>query len=352
MVRTEVRIRSVWCLALLLTVQIRAQDLAPNRHDKANAIEAGEQSPAASFSERTSPVGLLPSGPHLLGPGDHVTIRALHLEDITPEARRVDEMGDLLVPLLGRVRAAGLSPRELETELVSRLKVYVEGTPEVQVSLVGVRSNPVTVVGAVNRPGTFELVESRSLLEILLMAGGLAKDARPSVRITRRMERGRIPLDDAKIDPSGQFSYVEVDTSGLLQAENAARNVRIEADDVIIVTALDQIYVIGEVVRPGAFSVGEGGKLSALQAMSMASGFTPDAATKNAKIIRPVPGAVRQEIALDLQRILKGELEDPLLKPGDTLYVPVNGGKKWGRAIASAAIIGGVSSAIWMLFRY
>src|SRR4030095_6710658 len=91
---------------------------------------------------------------HMLGPGDQITIQALHAEEITNTNKPiiVDAAGDINLPLIGRLHAAGLTVQELEKQVTERLKVYIQ-EPQVALTLVEVRSQPVSVIGQVNQPG-------------------------------------------------------------------------------------------------------------------------------------------------------------------------------------------------------
>ena len=100
----------------------------------------------------------------------------------------------------------------------------------------------------------------------------------------------------------------------------------------------------------GAFIIGASGRISVLQALALANGLAPDAKRKEAKILRPTAGQSRQEIALNLDKILKGQTEDLLLRPGDAIYVPSGGGvSKWARTIAGAGIVAAITTSIWTL---
>ena len=113
---------------------------------------------------------------YLLGPDDTVTIRAENAPDLSDKPFRVDAAGELKLPMIGRLHAGGLTVDQLETEIATRLKVYIV-EPEVTVSITEFRSQPVSVVGAVATPGVHQLEGRKTLVEILAIAGGLRPDA-------------------------------------------------------------------------------------------------------------------------------------------------------------------------------
>src|SRR5258708_33308992 len=114
--------------------------------------------------------------------------------------------------MMGSVKAGGPRGRVRESDLVYRLKVYLEN-PDVVVAVTEFHSQPVSIVGEVATPGVHQIQGSKTLIEILALAGGLHPEAGPMVRITRHLEYGRIPLPEATDDPTGKFSQAEVNVT-------------------------------------------------------------------------------------------------------------------------------------------
>ena len=147
--------------------------------------------------------------PYLLGPDDVVTVRVLGSEEIAPEPLRIGPRGYLSIPLVGRVAASGKTVEQLEAVLRERLGTYIRD-PRVSVGVVEFRSRPVSVLGAVNRPGVHQVEGSKTLIEMLSLAGGVSREAGPWVKITRRIENGAIPLPVARSDIGGLYSVAQV----------------------------------------------------------------------------------------------------------------------------------------------
>ena len=103
---------------------------------------------------------------YVLGPDDEISIRVIESEEISEEPFRIHPGGDISLPLVGRVRAAGRTPQRLETELTERLRAFIH-EPQVLVHVTQFRSQPVSVIGAVNKPGIHQLEGHKSLIEIL-----------------------------------------------------------------------------------------------------------------------------------------------------------------------------------------
>ena len=284
---------------------------------------------------------------YVLGPQDVIAIRALNADEIADKSIPIGSSGYIHLPLVGRVRAAGLTVEELEAELTKRLADYLE-EPQVVVTITEFGSQPVSVLGAVNKPGVYQLRGGKTLLEILSMAGGLRPDAGQTIKITRRLEWGRIPLPNAVGDSTGALSVAELNLASAMEAKNADANVSIRPNDVVSVPRAEMVYVMGEVGKPGGFVLNERETLSVLQAVSLAGGLSRTAAPQHAKIFRASGGnRERQEVPVDLKLILAGNGTDVALQPDDILLVPNNRAKTAGMRAVEAAIQLGTGVVIW-----
>jgi len=283
----------------------------------------------------------------LLGPGDEVEISGPELDEKTISPTRIDGDGNLQVPLVGRVQVAGLTVQESEQELDKRLSTYIRH-PEIAVNLKEVRSQPVSVVGAVNTPGIHQVQGQKTLLEMLSLAGGIRPDAGYRVRITRRLEWGCVPLPNATSDAAGGFSVGEVNLKEILEAKKPEENIAIFPHDVVSVPKAEMIYVIGDVKRSGGFALGQHEFMSVLQALSLAEGLTGTADTRHARILRLNANAdQRVEIAVNVKNILSGKSGDVPLLGDDILFIPGSLGKKTTLRAIEAAIQTGSGIAIW-----
>src|SRR5437588_2346223 len=132
------------------------------------------------------------------------------------------------------------------------MKRYLQ-EPDVSISISEFRSQPISILGAVQNPGVHQLQGRKNLFAVLSLAGGLRQDAGYRVRITRKLEWGRIPLPGALDDPSGQFSTASVSIKSIMDATSPAENIAIKPEDVISVPKADLVYVIGAVHKSGGF---------------------------------------------------------------------------------------------------
>src|SRR3989441_367867 len=265
---------------------------------------------------------------YILGPNDQITIRALQAEEISDKTYRLGSDGDLTLPMIGTLKAAGLTVGQLESEVASALQKYIRH-PKVAISVTEFHSQPVSVIGAVTTPGIVQLQGKKTLVEVLSMAGGLRNDSGQSVMITRQKEWGSLPLPGARTDATEQFSVAEVKLKDVLDARNPEQNIMIRPNDIISVPRAEIVYVLGAVKRAGRFVLNERDALSVLQAVSLAEGLERTAAPQKAKILRISPGATRRaEVLLDLKKIFSGQTADVILQPDDILFIPDSAQKR------------------------
>lgn len=286
--------------------------------------------------------------PYTLGPNDVISIRVLNAEEIgNGSPIRIDTRGNITLPMLGRVPAAGLTPEQLEADLETRVKTFIQ-EPDVTVQLLEMHSQPVSILGAVTNPGVHQVEGDKTLFEALSVAGGLRQDAGNVIKVTRLLEWGRIPLPTAQDDPTGTYSIASVSVKDILSAAKPQENIAVKPHDVISVPRADIIYVIGAVRKPGGFVLGVNESLSALQVLSLAEGLETTASGKRAKIMRPIPGGPdRQEIPVDLTAVLAGKVKDIPLKADDILFVPTSMPKNAAIRGMQAALQIGTGIAIY-----
>jgi polysaccharide export outer membrane protein len=286
---------------------------------------------------------------YLLGPDDQLEISGPELTDSGNKPVRIDGDGNIQVPLVGRVHVSGLTVQQTEQELDKVLSAYIR-QPQVVVSVAEVRSQPVSILGAVNAPGVHQVQGHKTLLEMLALAGGIRPDAGYSIRITRKLEWGCIPLPKAELDASGRFSVAELNLKRIMEAKNPEENIQIFPHDVISVPKAEMVYVIGEVRRSGGFVLGEHQSISVLQALSLAEGLNGAADTRHARILRLKRDAdQREELSVDVKDVLGGKKPDVALQADDILFIPGSTGKRAALRGLEAAIQTGTGLAIWRM---
>jgi polysaccharide export outer membrane protein len=268
------------------------------------------------------------------------------VEEIGDKPIKIDPNGDVDLPLVGKLHAAGLNTAQLKAELVQLFSKELL-KPQVSVELTDFGSQPVSLMGAVNRPGVHQLEGHKTLVEAISLAEGLRQDAGPRVNISRQIQYGAIPLPTAIPDSSGKYSVADIGIKDLLSGTHPAENIVVFPNDVITVPTAEAVFVIGEVKKPGEVVL-KGDGVTVLQALSSAEGFGTTPAPQNSKIVRVMPGtSERKEIPVDLKKILAGKSEDIAMRPNDILVVPPSGPKKIAARAMEAAIQAATGVAIW-----
>ena len=294
------------------------------------------------------PVSVTERG-YILGPGDQLSVRAANMEEISDKLIPIDLTGSIRLPLIGRFQVSGMTVAEAEGDLMRRLGTYMRH-PDVTVSVAEFRSQPVSVIGAVKNPGVQQVQGRKTLVEVLSLVGGPdIATAGATLKITRQLEWGRIPLPHAADDPTGEFSIAEISLKSLLAAKNPEENILVKPYDVISVPRADLIYVMGQVTKVGAFALNDTAGVTVLQAVSLAGGFDRTAKPQDAKILRRIPGSSsRTEVAVNLKKVLSGEVPDIQMQPEDILFVPNNVPKNAGMRAIEAVIQAG-TVAVWRI---
>ncbi|HVW07823.1 MAG TPA: polysaccharide biosynthesis/export family protein [Bryobacteraceae bacterium] len=287
-----------------------------------------------------------PPPSYKLGAGDEVTIWALGLDEVGTHPFRIDLNGNLDVPMAGRIHAAGLTVDQLHEELVKQFRSQLKD-PQVTVSVTELRSQPVSVMGEVNKPGSYQLDGEKTLLEVLSLAGSVKADAGNKVRISRQMEEGPLPVAGAAPDASGKFYVAEAGLRDALDSKSPISALIIRPHDVIEVEPGQTVYVMGDVHKQGEFALGQREQISALTALSLAEGPLPTAKLSKARILREKGDGTRADMPLDLDKIIANKNSDVRLQPGDVLYVPDSRTKNVALKAAEAALSIGTGVAIW-----
>jgi polysaccharide export outer membrane protein len=260
------------------------------------------------------------------------------MDEIGERSFEIRADGTITLPTLGEIKAGGLTVPELESALVEKLKKYIR-EPRVVVNIVRLRPEPIFVEGDFRNPGIYPLQTHKMLNDVLTAAGGLQLDASHTLKVTRLVEWGPIPLPNVLRDPDGKTTSVLINIARLRDNPNAQENISLKPYDRIAVSRAEMVYVLGDVGRQGPIEIGDREALSVLQVLSLSGGPGHDAKLRRAVILRPTANANRRtEIPLDLRRVLLTEADDLPLLPNDILYIP--GGstalQKWSKAALMA----------------
>jgi polysaccharide export outer membrane protein len=276
-----------------------------------------------------------------VGPNDLLSISVADCPELTRNFR-VAADGTLLLPLLAnRINVAGKYPPEIETSITQALvndQILIR--PVVLVAVAEYRSVPVSVLGAVKRPMTFQAVGNVTLLDALAKAEGLTQDAGPEILISKSE-----PGADGKSSDVVQRIAVKK----LMDDADPAVNIRLQGGEEIRVPPAGRVYVLGNVKKSGAFPIADGNDTSVLKIIALSEGLMPYS-SKDAYIYRREGGKDgRNEIPIPLDRILQRKSPDVQLQANDILYVPDNKGKRLTVQTLERIAVFGASTASGVL---
>ncbi len=208
---------------------------------------------------------------YMLGGGDMVRVQVFQNADLTVEAR-ISEAGFISFPLLGAVRIGGLSSGQAERLIATRLRDgrFLQN-PQVTLNVLQFRSQQVSVLGNVNRPGRYPLESTgMRLTEVLALAGGISSTGSDSVILIS--------------ERSGSRQRREVDVAQLFLGGDPSGDVLIQPGDSLYVHRAPVFYIYGQVQRPGSYPIERGMTLA--QAIAKGGGFTLRANEKGARLHR------------------------------------------------------------------
>jgi polysaccharide export outer membrane protein len=249
-----------------------------------------------------------PSGEYQMGPKDLLEIRVLEIPELNLD-RRVADNGTIDLPLLGEVAVSGLTAAQVRDRLETTLKAKYVNRANVSVVIKEFANKPITVVGAVQKPGTLNISGRWTLLQAIAAAGGLTESAGKKIYVLRRAENG---LSDT----------LEIDRDELLRSSAPMWNIPILPSDVINVQprTLIRVFCLGEVKTPGALEFNNDDRISILSAIAKAGGLN-DRASSTIRVKRKGPDGKDVELRANYRRIVSGKDPDLTLKPDDVVIV-------------------------------
>ncbi|KAA3623394.1 MAG: hypothetical protein DWQ08_11660 [Proteobacteria bacterium] len=252
-----------------------------------------------------------------LGAGDVIDIAVFQVDELNKTVR-VNGRGTIILPLLGELEVAGLTAQEAEQLLVERLGEYLHD-PQVSVFVSEYRSQEISVVGAVNDPGIKNVNRSRTLLEMLTLAGGLDEKA-----------GGQVYVQTADIDPDTGERLARntiVDLRQLLRSPEY--NFILQGGDTVFVPEAGIVFVEGAVEKPGAVALEQ--ETTVLKAIAQAGGPKYEAIEDQVQVIRQTESGEPQIRLVDLEEVRKTGENDIVLEDGDIVVVGINSFKRGWR---------------------
>jgi polysaccharide biosynthesis/export protein len=257
----------------------------------------------------------------------------------TPELSgrfRVNLKGDILLPLAGALHVAGMTLAEITDAVSQRYKdAKILVAPEVTVFVAEFTRRTITITGEVRVPGVFPIAAPRTLTDTLAMAGGLNDTASRTVSIVHAA------------DPR-QIIHVTLNVGAQTPGSIQEGRMEILPGDSIFVARSGIVYLVGELMRPGGFQVEHNNRLTLLEAVALAGGLTRTAKANQSRLIRR-SATGREEMRVDLQKVLYGGGPDMLLTDGDIVFVPTSVRKEYTQTIITGAIGAATSYGIFRI---
>jgi polysaccharide biosynthesis/export protein len=304
------------------------------------------------------------SQPHdvAVGTGDMLHVEVFDVPELSRDVR-VSETGDISYPLIpGRIRASGLTPYQLEQKIAQLLiENGLVTHPQVSIFVKEQNSQPVSIVGAVLKPGVIQLVRPTTLLELLADSGGIVDDAGSYAIITRKTaspvvqsEAAAASAEPPPVTPPDELTspaqIITIRLQDLLESGNPVYNIQIFGGDVVSIPRAGIVYVTGAgVSQPGGYVLqSHGEQITVMKAVALAHGLSTYAKSDDAVIMRsnPVTGT-HDIIPVHIKQIEQHKSDDMAMKSNDILYIPDSVGRKVLARSAEAAISIGSSVAIF-----
>lgn len=289
------KVKMRWVLLLL---SILTTFVYPQQNVASGSSQQDEQAAAREYFIRE----------YVIGPRDLLEIKVFELPEFD-QTVRVSENGTITLPLIGNVEVWGLTKEKLEKKLASLLDKYVKNA-QVSVFIKEYQSSRVAIIGAVEKPGMYELVGRQTLLQMISQAGGFKENAANEIYVLREGQ-------------DGNTASIAIDLEDLLLNGNQKLNIPIQPNDVINVPVdkMIIIYVFGEVRNPGAIQVKRSQKITLLKAIAQAGGLSENASKRGVTIKRKDERGKEINIKVNLNDIIKGKKQDIPLKEGDVVIV-------------------------------
>jgi polysaccharide export outer membrane protein len=304
-----------------------------------SVVSAQQPRPGSSQSPMTD-AGLANLPGQKIGPNDLLAISVYDAPELTRTVR-VGAEGYIRLPMVSdRIQAQGLMPSALENAIADILvKEGLLVKPVVMVTVAEYASRPVSVVGAVKKPTTFQAVGRVTLLDAISRAEGLSELAGPEILVSSSTGE---PGEEKQL--TQRFLVRD-----LIDNAKPEMNLVLHGGEEVRVPEARKIFVTGNVKKPGAFPVKEDNQMTVLKALALSEGLSPFP-QKFAYVYRKADSeGGKAEIQVELSKIMQRKAVDFALEPEDTLYVPEDVGRKRWVGTTEKVVAFGMATASGVL---
>lgn len=246
---------------------------------------------------------------YTIGPKDLLEIRVLEIPELNVE-RRVKENGTVDLPMIGEFSVDGLSPKQANARLSAVLTAEYVNRANVSIIVREFANKPLSILGAVARPGSLNIAGRYTLLQAISAAGGLTQEAGKKIFVIRTPE-------------TGESQVFEIQTDDLLRSSGGQWNIPVFPSDIVNIPArtIVKVFCIGEVRSPGALQFDSDDRISLLSVIAQAGGFTDRANKRNITIKRRGDGSKDVEMIVNYNDLVSGRARDPELQADDVVIV-------------------------------
>jgi polysaccharide export outer membrane protein len=304
------------------------------------SLAAGQTLPQQQLNGPTVVNSNLPS--QRIGANDLLNVSVYGAPELSRTVR-VSQEGSIQIPMLkASFPAEGKFPGELEGLIASALekgKILVD--PVVTVTVAEYVSRPISVIGAVKQPLTFQAFGNISLLDALSRAGGLTTDAGAEILLSR--------TQTAPGAEKQSSLALRIPVKQLIDQADGSLNFQLRGGEEIRVPEASRIFVMGNVKKPGAFAMRDSYDSTVLKVLALSEGLLPFAMDEAFIYRREGAENGRNEIAIPLAKILARKSPDVPLLPNDVLYVPDNKSRRMTMSMVDRLVTFGAGTASGML---
>lgn len=246
-----------------------------------------------------------------IGPKDLLEIKVQEVPELSSLGVRVSEDGSITLPLAGNIGLAGMTKDEVE-KLIARVLIErnLVKNPQVSVFIKEYQSQVVSLIGAVTKPGIYQLVGRVTLLDIISQAGGFKENAANEIFVLREGK-------------SEAAATIRIDLEDLTVNGNPKLNIPLQPGDVINIPADEviSIFVFGAVRNPGALQVKKSARINIVQAVAQAGGLTESGKYSGITIKRTLKDGREENLKVNLMDIIRGKKPNIVLLKGDVVFV-------------------------------
>ncbi len=274
-----------------------------------------------------------PVPPLMIGSGDLIEVSMFENPDMSGRYR-VDEMGDITIPLIGHVHVAGMTANEAARKIE---QLYVEdqillpANSHATVFISEYATQGITINGEVKSPGVYPALGVHKLNDLIAAAGGVTQLASSHVVIMHK-------------DDPGNPLTVEYNPAAL---KPIIPDVQMFPGDSILVPKAGVVYVGGNVARPGVYVLEGRRALTVEEVMALAGNGGHASAMKRVLLVRTLDDGRKESITIPVSLIYKGKAPDVALKDGDIVFVPTSNGRLVMEQAINSALGIGTSVAVY-----